>query len=47
LFTQSASARALACVISSALVFLQAEDKLVVHGDALSISKGGRRRDQG
>ena len=25
----------------SALVFLQAEDKLVVHGDALSILKGG------
>jgi hypothetical protein len=32
-------------VQQSALVFLQAEGKLVVHGDALSILKGGRRRD--
>jgi hypothetical protein len=30
----------------AALVLLQAEDKLVVHGDALSIWKGGRRRDE-
>jgi hypothetical protein len=31
----------------SALVFLQAEGKLVVHGDPLSILKKGRRRDEG
>jgi hypothetical protein len=31
----------------SALVLLQAEGKLVVHGDALSTLKGGRRRDEG
>jgi hypothetical protein len=31
----------------SALVFLQTEGKLVVHGNALSISKRGTRRDGG
>jgi hypothetical protein len=31
----------------SALVFLQAQVKLVVHVDAFSILKGGRRRDDG
>jgi hypothetical protein len=34
-------------VEAAAAVLLQAEGKLVVHGDALSILKEGRRRDEG